>query len=1088
MAPGTARPGPASQATAGVVLLALCFFLSGFGSLALEVVWTRQLRLVFGSTTLAASTILVAYMLGLGLGGLAGGRVAGRVRDGVRAYGWMEVTIGLYALAVPSLLAIFPVVNREILHGLSFWPAALVRFVLALALFLLPTLVMGATLPVVVAALVRRDPRIAATTGLLYGVNTLGAVAGVFVATFVLFPTLGIWRTNAAGAAVAMSVGLIAALVVPRVLRAPPPLAADASPDDVTRADAARRARDALDVGTVSPRLLLVAYAGVGFAALVCEVGWMRGLAIVLGSSIYGFAAMLGAFLSGIALGSLLLRGVVERTRRPLLLLGFGLVAFAALSLATTLSLPLLPRAFLRVLLWSGSADAPLVPAQIAICLLVMLPPTLVLGALFPLLARIVAASAGGDAGRAVGRVYFANTVGSAAGAFAAGFVLLPGVGLERTLALASALALALAAPFLFVAAPRARRMARAAAASAVAVAALLLAVPLPFDRVQLTRGVFHQPDAHLDFGIEMLPLAGEAVPSLLYYRDGINATISVHRLGGVRALKVNGKVDASDGGDMPNQVLPAHVALLFGPPARDVLVIGYASGVTVGSVVRHDGVERVDTVEIEPAVIEAAAFFDEVSGAPLEDPRVRLVLDDGRTWLETTRDRYDVIVSQPSNPWMTGVANLFTREFFRAASRALRPDGRLLQWMQLYGMDPEGLAAIIAAMRTEFPYIYGFAGQGEGANVLLLAMRRPLGRDDLPRWRTLPPAVQDDLRRVGVFSTADLWSLLRSLPADIDALARQASAINSDENLMIELRAPLMSNRVRVGENWAALAPSPDGVASLLRDLGEPLDHEALGALAYAYGQNRGDYTVAQNLMRLAGEQGRAGNAIAAAVALVRALDEADSVSLDDQLASLDEAVELAPDGTAPALLRGVVRQESERPDLALEDAERVLAKLPGDPRARALRMRALAALERWDEAAAEASLLLGSSAAAGDDDLLKEVAATLALAENDAAALPLLERLLRFHDPSWEGGGDVLATVYARGGRPRDAAAARYNVEVARRNRSRSLHRMARLALWSGDRRSARTLLELAVAFDPEYGPAGDDLADLEERHASR
>ncbi|MEW6268256.1 MAG: fused MFS/spermidine synthase, partial [Thermodesulfobacteriota bacterium] len=176
---------------AGAFLLAACFFLSGFGSLALEVVWTRQLRLVFGSTTLAASTILVAYMLGLGLGGLAGGRVAGRLRDGVRAYGWIEIAIGLYALAVPTLIGWFPAVNRALLHDVGFWPAALGRFTLALALFLVPTVLMGATLPILVAALVRHDPRVARGSGLLYGVNTLGAVAGVFVATFVLFPAVG---------------------------------------------------------------------------------------------------------------------------------------------------------------------------------------------------------------------------------------------------------------------------------------------------------------------------------------------------------------------------------------------------------------------------------------------------------------------------------------------------------------------------------------------------------------------------------------------------------------------------------------------------------------------------------------------------------------------------------------------------------------------------------------------------------------------------------------------------------------------------------------------------------------------------------
>src|SRR4051812_24600511 len=198
------------------IALAVCFFLSGVGSLALEVVWTRELRLVFGSTTLAASTILVAYMLGLGLGGLLGGRVAGRIERGVRAYGWIEIAIGAYALLVPWLLAQLPALNRSLLAGMDFWPAVFCRFAIALALLLPPTVLMGATLPVLVAALARRSARVADGAGLLYGLNTLGAVVGVFLATFVLFRTLGLTWTNRCGALLDVAVGLLALTVVER--------------------------------------------------------------------------------------------------------------------------------------------------------------------------------------------------------------------------------------------------------------------------------------------------------------------------------------------------------------------------------------------------------------------------------------------------------------------------------------------------------------------------------------------------------------------------------------------------------------------------------------------------------------------------------------------------------------------------------------------------------------------------------------------------------------------------------------------------------------------------------------------------------
>src|SRR5262245_39792170 len=182
----------------------------------LEVVWTRLLRLTFGSTTLAVSTVLVAYMLGLGLGGLFGGRMAGRLRNGVQAYAWIEIVIGVYAALVPSILALFPILNRVVFSSLSLWAATFGRFAAVLLALILPTLLMGATLPILVAALVHRRPQVASRVGLLYGLNTLGAVAGVFAATFALFPTLGVWHTNLTAAALDVVVGLIALLTVSR--------------------------------------------------------------------------------------------------------------------------------------------------------------------------------------------------------------------------------------------------------------------------------------------------------------------------------------------------------------------------------------------------------------------------------------------------------------------------------------------------------------------------------------------------------------------------------------------------------------------------------------------------------------------------------------------------------------------------------------------------------------------------------------------------------------------------------------------------------------------------------------------------------
>ena len=308
--------------------LVACFFLSGAASLMLEVVWTRLLRLVFGSTTLAVSTILVAYMLGLGLGGLAGGRIASRLRRGVATYGAMEIAIGLYALLVPTIVGFFPALNRSLLSSMSFWPAALVRFAISLVVLLPPTVLMGATLPVVLAAVSRRPGHVGTRVGLLYGVNTLGAVSGVLATTFVFFPLIGVTHTNFLAAAVDLTVGAIAVLRLARRF-------------DTGSLSAAHEV--ARSVAPVRIDVALAAYGVVGFTALVYEVCWTRALSMILGSSIYAFATMLAAFLTGISLGSLIGRRWFDRVRAPFAAYAFGLAALGLSSLLTVAAFGQLP-------------------------------------------------------------------------------------------------------------------------------------------------------------------------------------------------------------------------------------------------------------------------------------------------------------------------------------------------------------------------------------------------------------------------------------------------------------------------------------------------------------------------------------------------------------------------------------------------------------------------------------------------------------------------------------------------------------------------------------------------------------------------
>ena len=1052
MLPSAPVPRPA------LVALSLCFLFSGLASLVLEVVWLRELRLVFGSTTLATSTVLVAYMLGLGLGALAGGRLGGRIRNAVRAYGQLEIAIGLCALFVPLLLGQFPVLNRALLYRLAFWPAALCRFALALAVLALPTLLMGATLPVLTGAVVGERAGAGRLVGLLYGLNTLGAVGGVLLATFVLFPGVGLDGANAIGAGIDIAVGVLTLAVVTRWRPAPP-------------ARPARRAAPPL------PRRwhpLLPAYALVGFTALVFEVGWTRALGMVLGSSVYAFACMLAAFLAGIGLGSLAARRSIDRLRRPLVAAGVAIGALGVLSLVTTLALPHLPDLFVRAVVSFGTGRLPLLHFGFGV--LAMLPPALVLGALFPLVARALADERV-TASMAVGDVYFANTVGSAVGAFIAGFVLIPLLGLRATLALASAIDLA-AAGLLALAGTAGTGYRRVlGGVLPLAAAAALVVVPFPWNARELTRGVFRSTLALLDVGVKLLPIEGVPYNELVFYRDGLNSTVSVHRENNSVFLKINGKTDATVPGDMSTQALLAHIPLLFGPPAARALVIGLASGVTVGTAARYP-LERIDTVEIEPAVVEASHFFDDYNGRPMEDARVRVIVDDGRTYLSGTAERYDVIISEPPNPWVTGAADLFTREFFHLARGALRPRGRLLQWLQLYGLEPTGFRAILAAMRAEFPSVYVFSWEPGYGDVLVLAAAEPLRREDIPHWERLPPAVREDLERFRHFSTLDLWSLVRLLPADVDRLVRDAPVVNSDQNLFVELSSPrlLHAEQQTLDVNWALLRPFDQGVLPLLQALGEPLDADRIGALALSYIQAHADHDVAAALARESTARGRSAHGIATAVML------AAGSSRERLLAQLDEAVALAPDALEPRLLRATHRMEAGRNSETLEDIEAAVALAPEDPRPRTLRWQVLRRLGQLDEAAAQLDAVAGLPYVQAQPALWLGAADVYFAVGRLEDGIAWLRRVLRGR-PLWAEGWELLANASERAGRAEEAGQARRNASQARRDQVLLLQRDARLAAARHDWARAVDLARQAIAKDASYEPVVRDLERFRE-----
>jgi spermidine synthase len=774
------------------LLALICFFLSGAAGLVLEEVWTRELTLVFGSTTLALSTVLSVFMGGLALGSRIGGRYADRLKRPLLAYALAEAGVGLYALALPWVISTYPRLNaglfqlfgeREVLLSLG-------RFVAAALLLFIPTTLMGATLPILSrhATLATEGAgKIGRAVGTLYAVNTFGAVVGAFLGGFVLLPRLGV--TASSHAAALTDLGLAALVVLAGLRRRAavdpllPELAApvESTPDAPARPDATPRER----------RLVLVAFGISGAVAMVYQVLWTRALAIVIGSSVYGFTLILLAFLVGLAVGAAITARLVERTHRPVAWLGAVHLATAAAIGFSYLVIDKLPAAFLALLRGNTLSVDGILFCQFVLAAIAILPATLLMGAVMPLTVRVVA-RARDVVGHDVGVAYSVNTLGAIVGSFAAGFIVLPVLGLQRGLGLFAILTVLLGAALILFAGgrPSRRRTVVAVIAPLVGIAAIAL-----FPRwslVHFSAGLFR-----VSIAKDIIESQRWATPILEYYKDGIATTVSVERWGKTVALKNNGKVDASNGDDMATQIMVGLMPLIVHPTALDkpprVAVIGFGSGVTVGAVTQFP-IAHADVVELEPAVVEAGVrWFGDYNHHPEKNDKVRIIVGDGRNFLSQRphEPKYDVIVSEPSNPWITGVSNLFTVDYWKLARARLADDGVFCQWAQLYEMTPPNIKTILRSFAEVFPYTYVFAAEDLSSDVIMVAANHPLGLDLERLARNFDhPILAAELKRGGVSSAEDIAAQLLLVPRELPAFTAGAP-LNTDDNARIEFAAP---------------------------------------------------------------------------------------------------------------------------------------------------------------------------------------------------------------------------------------------------------------------------------------------------------
>lgn len=776
-------PPPTSLPPRLHTLLALCFFGSGAAGLIYEVVWIRMLGLVFGHTVHAVTTVLVAFMAGLALGSAVGGRIADRVGRPMRWYGALEIAIGGYCLLTPWLIGAMTTlyVSAARSGDLPFWGLTAVQFVLALLVLLVPTTLMGATLPLLSRVVATDRESTGRRVGTLYAVNTFGAVVGAALAGFELLPLLGMRATLLIAAALNAWLGLAVVALSGRVaLR---PVGAGAAP----ALESGGRAPGDSSRG-IEAWSLIIGFALSGTVAMIYEVTWTRALALVIGSSTYAFSAMLVSFLLGLAGGSALFSRWAGSRRA-------SVAWFAGLQLAAALSASLvfvliegLPDVFLSAFgrFQPANSYTVVLLMQSAVCMAVMLLPTLCFGATLPCVVRNLSRDLA-SVGRDVGLAYACNTAGAIAGAFAAGFLLVPALGVQT--AIKAGIVVNLAVGLAVLAVADRQLVTRLAAVVGLAVGVAGVAALPAWDRQVMSSGVAVYAPLYLKRPPDTSLRDWVREDRVVYYRDGISSTVTVHRRGGTVSLRVNGKIDASNGPDMHTQLMLGHLpALLHRAPER-ALVIGLASGVTVGALLQHP-LRQIDVVEIEPAMIEAAAYFKTENRNALADPRVRVVVGDGRNFLLTSDHRYDLIVSEPSNPWVGGVATLFTTEFFDLARRRLAPGGLMAQWVQGYRLLFDDLAMVVATFRTSFPH--ATLWEGSPSDYLLIGPPEPLSVD-LGRIRAAygaRPGLRQDFAWMQMYSPEAMLADFFLDEADLAKLTAPL-ILNDDDRLTLEFTAP---------------------------------------------------------------------------------------------------------------------------------------------------------------------------------------------------------------------------------------------------------------------------------------------------------
>ena len=839
-------------------------------SLIYQVLWVRELGLVFGNTLYSVSTVLAVFMGGLALGSYLFGRLADRTSNPLRLFALLEVGIGLYVLAIPlifqGLMDAQIFFFQQLPEGHS--SLNLIRIVLSFLVLLFPTTLMGGTLPVIAKFYVRSKSVLGRGVGVLYFINTLGAVLGSFLAGFALIPLIGVLAATILAATVDLAVG-IGFFILQRRLKGREEfrVVQAAKPTSPPTKMKERKIREVAPYSKTLRLCVLVGFSLAGLASLSLEVSWTRVLSLILGSSVYAFSLMLTAFLLGIALGSSIAARFIDSSKNPWR--DFVLVeAFIGISIIVLNPvLGQLPSLFVGVFSGLQQNFWALQTVLFLLSFLIMLVPTTLMGAAFPIAAKIYTQDIK-QLGTSVGRLYAGNTLGAMVGPLFTGFVIIPLIGIQRSIFLVALIYLAIAGA-VFLLGPMRRPKFRALATGALVIVAVVGSLLPSWDPVVLNSGVYMYADEYArnyeTMGIS-LRQGITATSYILFHKEGRQATVSVseHSDGSI-GLRIDGKVDASTShNDLPTELLSAHLPMLLHPEPKTALVVGLGSGISLGAVTQHASLEKVVAVEIEPAVIEAAAYFAQDNNNALDDSRLRMKVTDARNYLLASTEQYDVITAQPSNPWLSGSSALFTREQFELYRQRLSPDGIIAQWIHYYRMSPQDLRTVLNTFTSVFPYSTLWLTT---ADLLLIGSQEEL-RIDLQALtaRLQQEEVRVDLERVGI---KDSYGVLGHFLMDEQSVRSYSAGapLHTDNHPILEFSAPKNVYEGGIQANLESMEPYIGSIFPLLINVADSevegkiqqyaqARNHSIQALLF-WGQNNWEKTLSETEAALANNPG---------------------------------------------------------------------------------------------------------------------------------------------------------------------------------------------------------------------------------------